>query len=112
MEHYVEALTEPELLALNRMVTAEMLIDLERSRTYFAQLATFQNPITQLITEAMEAGTISHADPQYASRQLISLITDFFYMPEFMLGRKRENDGVMSDCIKMFLSHYESDTQV
>ena len=107
LEHYVEALTEPEVMALTRMVTAEMLIDLERSRAYFAQLATFQNPITQIISEAMEAGVIRKADPKYASRQLISLVRDFFYMPEFMLGQKQENDGVMSDCIKMFLSHYK-----
>ena len=107
LEHYVEALTEPETIGLTRMVTAEMLIDLERSRAYYAQLATFQDPITQLISEAMEAGAIRKADPKYASRQLISLIRDFFYTPEFMLGLKPENEGVMSDCIKMFLSHYK-----
>jgi len=109
LERYVEILTEPETLALTRMVIAEMLIDLKRPGTYAAQLGTFQHPITQLISEAMEAGVLRKANPEYASKQLISLVREFFYTPEFMLGRKLENDGVMADCIKMFLTHYRSD---
>lgn len=111
LERYVAALTEPETIALTRMVTAEMLIDLERSRAYFAQFATFQDPVTRLISEAMEAGAIRKANPKYASRQLIGLIRDFFYQPEFMLGEKPENEGVMQDCIAMFLSHYKVDSK-
>lgn len=106
LERYIEAVTDQETLILTRMVTAEMLIDLERSRDYYAQLATFQNPITQLIAEAMDAGAIRSANPEYAARQLSSLIKDFFYTPEFMLGQKQDNKGVMADCIKMFLAHY------
>ncbi|MBO9475945.1 TetR/AcrR family transcriptional regulator [Shimia sp. R11_0] len=111
LQRYVDALTEPETIALTRMVTAEMLIDLERSQDYYAQLATFQDPITQLISEAMDAGAIRRTDPKYASRQLISLIRDFFYTPDFMFGQKQENAGVMSDCIKMFLAHYKAEMQ-
>ena len=107
LERHVAAMTEPEVIALTRMVTAQMLINLERSRAYNAQLATFQNPITQLISEAMEAGVIRKADPIYAARQVISLVREFFYTPEFMLGQKKEKEGVMSDCIEMFLSHYK-----
>lgn len=111
LERYVEALTDQETIALTRMVTAEMLIDLERSRDYYAQIASFQDPITQLISEAMETGALRKADPRYASRQLISLVRDFFYTPQFMLGQKQDNDGVMADCIKMFLSHYKVEKQ-
>ena len=57
----------------------------------------------------MEAGVLRKANPEYASKQLISLVREFFYTPEFMLGRKLENEGVMADCIKMFLSHYQVD---
>ena len=108
LERYLEVVTEPVFMAVTRMVTAEMLIDLDRSRAYYAQLATFRNPIIQLVSEAMEAGAIRKADPKYASRQLISLIRDFFFTSEFMLDQKEESDGVMSDCIKMFLAHYKT----
>ena len=111
LERYVEAVTEPETLALTRMVHAELLRDLERSRAFFAELATYDDPITQLISGAMEAGALKKANPEYAAKQLIGLIRSFFYMPEFMLGQKLETDGVMQDCVKMFLSHYEPEIQ-
>ena len=111
LERYVEAVTEPETLALTRMIHAELLRDLERSRAFFTELATYDDPVTQLISEAMDAGALRKTDPGYAAKQLIGLIRSFFYMPEFMLGQKLETDGVMQDCVKMFLSHYEPDTQ-
>ena len=111
LERYVEAVTEPETLALTRMVYAELLRDLERSRVFFTELATYDDPITQLISGAMKAGALRKANPEYAAKQLIGLIRSFFYMPEFMLGQKLETDGVMQDCVKMFLSHYEPDNQ-
>ena len=111
LERHVEAVAKPEIIALTRMVTAEMLINLERSRAYYKLFETFRNPITQLISEAMEAGAIRKAEPLYAARQVISLVRDFFYTPEFMFGQKEETDGVMSDCVKMFLSHYKIEPQ-
>ncbi len=111
LERYVEAVTEPETLALTRMVHAELLRDLERSRVFFTELATYDDPITQLISGAMKAGALRKANPEYAAKQLIGLIRSFFYMPEFMLGQKLKTDGVMQDCVKMFLSHYEPDNQ-
>ncbi|MEM7121683.1 MAG: TetR/AcrR family transcriptional regulator [Pseudomonadota bacterium] len=103
---YVEKLTEPDTIAITRMVTAEMLIDQERSKAYVAEIAKFQNPVTRLIAEAMEAGAIRAGDAHYASRQLHGLIREFFYAPEFMFGSKQNTDGVMSDCLDMFLEHY------
>ncbi len=108
---YIKAMTDTETIALTRMITAEMLIDQERSRDYLAQLSTFQDPITQLISEAMEAGALRKVHPRYAARQLIGLIRDFFYTPELMGGPEQEQEGVLSDCIKMFLSHYDARTE-
>lgn len=103
---YVEKLTEPETIAITRMVTAEMLIDQKRSKAYASEVAKLQNPITKLIAEAMEAGAIRSGDAHYASRQLHSLIREFFYTPQFMLGSSEDTTGVMSDCLDMFLAHY------
>lgn len=107
IDRYLEVVTNPEVMVLTRMVIAETLIDLERSKTYLADYATFQSPLRRLISEAMAAGVIRQADPDYALRQLTALIREFFYTPEFMLGQKQETDGVMADCVAMFLGHYK-----
>lgn len=109
--NYVEKLTEPETIAITRMVTAEMLIDQERSKAYVSEVAKFQNPITALIAEAMEAGAIRTGDAHYASRQLHSLIREFFYTPEFMYRSKQDTEGVLSDCLDMFLAHYSPNSE-
>ncbi len=109
LERYVVVITEKETMGLSRMVNAELLRDLERSRAFFAEFATHDYPITQLIAEAMEAGAMRKADPVYATNQLLGLVKSFFFWPEFLLGEKRKLEGVMKDCVAMFLSHYKID---
>ena len=108
LERYVATITEAEVMGLNRMVISELLRDLERSRAFFAEMATHDYPITQLIKEAMEAGALRHADPILAANQLLGLVKTFFFWPEFLLGEKQKVDGIMQDCVAMFLSHYKA----
>ena len=108
LERYVAVITETEVIGLNRMVISELLRDLERSRAFFAEMATHDYPITQLIKEAMEAGALRHADPIFAANQLLGLVKTFFFWPEFLLGEKQKVDGIMQDCVAMFLSHYKA----
>ncbi len=107
LEHYVTVITEPEAMGLNRMVISEFLRDLDRSRAFFAETATHDYPITQLIAGAMEAGALRKADPAFATGQLLALVKNFFFWPEFLLGEKQNTDGIMQDCVAMFLSHYK-----
>ena len=72
-------------------------------------MATHDYPVTQLIADAMEAGALRKADPKLAANQLLALIKSFFFWPEFLLGEKQKADGIMQDCVAMFLSHYEAD---
>ncbi len=106
LQRYISVITEKETMGLNRMVNAELLRDLERSRAFFAEFATHDYPMTQLIADAMQAGALRKADPVYATNQLLGLVKSFFFWPEFLLGEKQELDGVMQDCIAMFLSYY------
>ena len=108
LERYVAVITETEVIGLNRMVISELLRDLQRSRAFFAEMATHDYPITQLIKEAMEAGALRHADPIFAANQLLGLVKTFFFWPEFLLGEKQKVDGIMQDCVAMFLSHYKA----
>lgn len=106
LECYVSVITENETMGLNRMVNAELLRDLERSRAFFAEFAAHDYPVTNLIAEAMEAGALRKANPEFATNQLLGLVKTFFFWPEFLLGEKKQTDGVMQDCVAMFLAHY------
>ena len=46
LQCFIKNVTEPEVMSLTRMVTAEMLINVERSKAYYSHLAARQNPIT------------------------------------------------------------------
>ena len=104
---YIEVITEEKTVGLTRMVISELLRDLDRSRQFFHETASHDYPITKLISEAMEAGALRRANPVYATSQLLALAKHFFFWPEFFLGSKSENEGVMEDCVAMFLSYYE-----
>jgi len=106
LERYVDVITEPEAIGLNRMVIAELLRDLDRSRAFFAEFATHDYPITNLIAQAMDAGVLRKVDPEYATNQLLGLVKNFFFWPEFLLGDKRATPDIMKDCVAMFLGHY------
>ncbi|NEO88331.1 MAG: TetR/AcrR family transcriptional regulator [Spirulina sp. SIO3F2] len=110
LERYVAVITEPEAMGLNRMVISELLRDLARSRAFFTEVAAHDYPITQLIKDAMAAGALRSADPEFAASQLLGLVKTFFFWPEFLLGEKRTLEGVMQDCVAMFLSHYKTDS--
>lgn len=64
--------------------------------------------MTQLVAQAMEAGELRQADPVFATGQLLALVKNFFFWPEFLLGEKQDTTGIMQDCVAMFLSHYKS----
>ncbi|MFC3118747.1 TetR/AcrR family transcriptional regulator C-terminal domain-containing protein [Jhaorihella thermophila] len=106
LERYVAVITEPEAMGLTRMVISEFLRDLDRSRKFFAESAKHDYPVKRLIEEAMAAGALRKADPELATNQLLGLVKAFFFWPEFLVGEKPETEGVMQDCVAMFLSHY------
>ena len=108
---YVEIITEETAIGLNRMVISELIRDLDRSRQFFAETESHDYPITRLISEAMDAGVIRKADPVLATSQLLALVKNFFFWPEFFLGENPTPKAVLDDCIAMFLAHYKVDTQ-
>ncbi|MEL7527356.1 MAG: TetR/AcrR family transcriptional regulator [Pseudomonadota bacterium] len=106
LERYVAVITDEEAIGVNRMIISEFLRDLDRSRAFLAEAAAHDYPVTKLIADAMEAGALRRADPGYAANQLLALVKNFFFWPEFLMGEKPETDGIMRDCVAMFLSHY------
>ncbi|MES0810147.1 TetR/AcrR family transcriptional regulator [Roseibium sp. SCPC15] len=108
LERYVAVITDEEAIGLNRMVISEFLRDLDRSRAFFAEAAAHDYPVTKLIADAMEAGALRKADAGYAAGQLLALVKNFFFWPDFLLGEKQNTDGIMKDCVAMFLSYYKT----
>lgn len=106
---YIGVITEETAIGLNRMVLSELIRDLDRSRQFFKESETHDYPITRLISEAMDAGVIRAADPVFATSQLLALVKNFFFWPEFFLGETPTPKDVLDDCIAMFLSHYQPD---
>lgn len=104
---YVEVITEETTIGLNRMVMSELIRDLDRSRQFFSEIAAHDYPVTQLIREAMTAGVLRQGDADLATGQLLALVKNFFFWPEFFLGQNPTPKDVLDDCIAMFLAHYE-----
>lgn len=109
LNRYVAVITDEEAIGVNRMIISEFLRDLDRSRAFLAEAAAHDYPVTRLIADAMEAGALRRADPGYAANQLLALVKNFFFWPEFLTGEKPETEGIMKDCVAMFLSHYGAD---
>lgn len=106
---YIGVITEETAMGLNRMVMSELIRDLDRSRQFFAETETHDYPITRLIDEAMDAGVIRKADPVLATNQLLALVKNFFFWPEFFLGESPTPKEVLDDCVAMFLTYYKQD---
>lgn len=106
---YIEVITDETALGLNRMVISELIRDLDRSRQFFSETESHDYPITRLISEAMEAGVLRKADPTFATSQLLALVKNFFFWPEFFLGENPTSKDVLDDCVAMFLAHYKTD---
>lgn len=104
---YVGVITDETAIGLNRMVISELIRDLDRSRQFFSETEAHDYPITRLISEAMEAGVIRKADPGFATSQLLALVKNFYFWPEFFLGESPTPKEVLDDCIAMFLTHYK-----
>ena len=107
---YVGVITDETAIGLNRMVISELIRDLDRSRQFFSETEAHDYPITRLISEAMEAGVIRKADPGFATSQLLALVKNFYFWPEFFLGESPTPKEVLDDCITMFLTHYKRET--
>ncbi len=106
---YVQVITDETALGLNRMVISELIRDLDRSRKFFKETEAHDYPVTRLIKEAMDAGAIRKADPVFATNQLLALVKNFFFWPEFFLGENPTPKELLDDCIAMFLAHYKTD---
>ncbi|TDL84502.1 TetR/AcrR family transcriptional regulator [Meridianimarinicoccus aquatilis] len=105
---YVDHLTGEQYMGLNRLVMSELLRDQELAQAFFAKAAVQDGPISGLIGEAMQAGTLREVEPSFAAGQLLSMVKHFLVWPQFLMRANAEidPDTVTADCVDMFLAHY------
>lgn len=113
VEHYIEAISDEQLLSMNRIGMAEFLRDRDLAERVFEKKSCFINPIHSLIVQAMDRGLIRRDDSRYAVEKLVSLLEGFFFLPLLLLGKYRQTERspglVIADCVDMFLSQYRLD---
>lgn len=106
---YIAVITDETAIGLNRMVLSELIRDLDRSRKFFMETEAHDYPMTGLISGAMDAGVIRKTDPVFATNQLLALVKNFFFWPEFFLGESPTPKDVLDDCVAMFVAHYKTE---
>lgn len=110
MEAIVEEVTEETYIGLNRLIASEYLLDKDLARRIFSREEMRGDPVVRLVEDAMNAGALRQADPQFAALQINALIKQFFVWPQFLLGEKPEfrqsNTEIIAECVDMFLARY------
>lgn len=108
LEAYIEAITDENYLALNRMTMSEFLRDPDLSRRVFARSEMSNNPVRDIIIAAIKAGRLKNVDPGYATDLITSGAKAIFFWPKFLVGADSwtGSDVVIEDSVDMFLFRY------
>ena len=108
---HIDSITSEHFIGLSRIVMAEFIRNSELAKRAFKQIAILDNAVQHLIAQAMEEGLLREQDPDYAAQQLIAMLKSFYYFPMLILRESqtfsKSREEVVSDCVTMFLAHYE-----
>lgn len=107
LNSYVKLITDPVYLSLNRLLAAEYMRDQDMAQRILSRTELYVSPVSQMLKQAMQAGHLRQADPDFAAGQIVALVKNYYFWPQFMLGSAPTTDDFpMIDCVKMFLKHY------
>lgn len=107
LNSYVKLITDPDYLSLNRLLAAEYMRDQDMAQRILSRTELYVSPVSQMLEQAMQAGHLRQADPNFAASQIVALVKNYYFWPQFMLGSAPTTDEfAMVDCVEMFLKHY------
>lgn len=106
LEVYIKMVTDPEAMGAMRLIVSEYLRDLDKSRAFFTQLASYDYPVVELIRKAMDAGALEKSDAQFATGQLLALVRNYYSWPVLLFGAPQATDDTLDECVTMFLARY------
>ena len=113
LETYIEAITDEGYLGLNRMTMSEFLRDPDLSRRVFARAEMSNNPVRDIIAEAIKVGKLKQVDPFYATDMITSGPKAVFFWPKFLVGADQwpGSETVIEDSVDMFLFRFGSNSE-
>jgi TetR/AcrR family transcriptional regulator of autoinduction and epiphytic fitness len=95
------------------MAMTEFLRDQELARRVFARAEMSNNPVRCIVSEAIDAGHLKDVDSNYATELLTAGAKAFFFWPKFLVGADSLDgaSNVIEECVDMFLSRYQNESQ-
>lgn len=107
LQSYITLVADARYLSLNRLLAAEYMRDQGLAERILTRPELYVSPVSSILKHAMEKGHLRQADPNFAANQILGLIKNFYFWPQFMLGSPSTSDEhIMADCIDMVLKHY------
>lgn len=107
LKAYVDVITEPRYLSINRLLAAEYMRDQELAKQILLRPELYVSPVSNILEHAMEAGQLRQSDPDIAASQILGLIKNFYFWPQFLLNAEQnKSPEMMEDCLDMFLNHH------
>ena len=95
------------------MTMSEFLRDPDLSRRVFARAEMSNNPVRDIIVEAINAGKLKQVDPLYATDLMTSGAKAVFFWPKFLVGADQwpGSEAVIEDSVDMFLFRFGSNAE-
>lgn len=109
---YITIITDDEYIGLNRVMMSENLRNPASASEIYGRAEMRNNPLKQLIKEAVSAGLLRQVNEDYATEQLVAPVKSFFFWPKFLIDQdmSENQEVIIQDCVDMFLKHYQIHT--
>ena len=107
LEAYIHLVTEPRYLSLNRLLAAEYMRDQDLARRILTRPELYVSPVARILERAMEAGQLRRADPAVAAGQILALVKNDYFWPQFMFGADPlPTSDRLAASVDLVLGHY------
>lgn len=108
LHEYMDALSDPLVITLNRIMIPEYMRDLARSQEYYEELGSYAYAMSNFVSDAMKAGALKDADPDMATENLLGLARNYFFWPLVLTGQQPDREAIAKNCVEMFLARYDA----
>lgn len=109
LREYVCIIAAPDYISLSRLLAAEYMRDKSLAKRILTRPEFYVSPVLRIIEGAMKAGRLRQADAGAVSGQLLALVKNYYFWPQFMLGDEANaEDETLENCVDLILASYAS----
>lgn len=110
LSSYISIISDPNYIGLSRFLASEFMRDKELAKKILTRPEFYTSPIIRIIEGAVIAGLLKATNPQDISDQLLALVKNYYFWPQFMIGEDTVQDEKMLEvCIDLILTSYDLD---